>query len=408
MTNPWGGPPNNNSGNNSGNAGNNPDNVRAWRPKSSGGGSGGGGNGGNIDPAEIERMMRAAQARIESMLPGNANGRTGLIALLGLVLIIWLASGIYRVQENQIGVVLRFGEVTRTELPGLRYHLPRPIEEALTPNVTFENRIEIGFRSGERSLTGTDRDVAEESTMLTSDQNIIDLDFAVTWIIKDPQQYLFEIRDPENTVKKAAESAMREVIGQTEIQPALTEARDRIQRETKKLLQSVLDEYKSGVEIVRVELLRVNPPQPVVDAFNDVQRAEADRERLANEAEAYRNKIIPEARGEAERIKNEALGYRDQVVNAAKGDAERFSKVWQAYQSSRDVTAQRMYLETMEQIMRGTKKVIIDGDKGAIPYLPLPGLNPAASVGTSQGLTNQAPVLRSGAATPAPTPAGGQ
>lgn len=382
--NPWGTPPNNNSGNKD-----NKDNVRSWRPKQGGGNGGGfGGGDNNIDPADIERLLRQGQERLRNIMPGSGNGLAGLGIILGIIVLIWMSSGIYRVQENQIGVVLRFGEVQRTEQPGLRYHLPAPIEEALTPNVTFENRIEIGFRSGERSFAGGDRDVSEESTMLTSDQNIVDLDFAVTWIIKDPRQFLFEIREPENTVKKAAESAMREVIGQTEIQPALTEARDRIQRETKKLLQQILDDYKSGVEIVRVELLRVNPPAPVVDAFNDVQRAEADRERSANEAEAYKNKIIPEARGESERIKNEALGYREQVVNAAKGDAERFSKVWQAYQSSKDVTAQRMYLETMEQIMRGTKKVIMDG-KGAVPYLPLPGLNPGTP---APARTSQSPI----------------
>lgn len=386
MSNPWGSPPS--SGNNSNN---DKDNVRSWRPKSGGGNGRGGGFGGgdnNIDPADIERMVRAAEERLKNFMPGGSKGRLGIGLLIGAVLLLWLSSGVYRVQENQIGVVLRFGEVSRTEQPGLRYHLPAPIEEALTPNVTFENRIEIGFRSGERSMSGADRDVPEESSMLTSDQNIVDLDFAVTWIIKDPQKFLFEIRDPENTVKKAAESAMREAIGQTEIQPALTEARDRIQRETKKLLQQILDDYSSGVEIVRVELLRVNPPAPVVDAFNDVQRAEADRERLSNEAEAYRNKIIPEARGESERIKNEALGYREQVVNAAKGDAERFSKVWQAYSASKDVTSQRMYLETMEKIMRGTKKVIIDSEKGAMPYLPLQGLTTPAPR-TSSAPTNQ-------------------
>lgn len=327
-----------------------------------------------MDAAELEALIREGQEKLRNMLPqGGSFASFGLI--LGVLAVIWLGSGFYRVQEGEIGVVQRFGEVTRTEQPGLRYHLPYPIESALTPNVTFENRIEVGFRSG---LNGGDRDVAEESSMLTSDQNIVDLDFAVTWVIKNPQDFLFEIRDPQNTVKRAAESAMREVIGQTEIQSALTEARDTIQRETKKQLQQILDDYKSGVEVVRVELLRVNPPTPVVDAFNDVQRAEADRERLRNEAEGYKNKIIPEARGEAERIKNEAEGYKQQTINNAKGEADRFSKVWQAYNSARDVTSQRLYLQTMEDILSTTNKVIMDGaSTGAVPYLNLPSVKGA-------------------------------
>jgi membrane protease subunit HflK len=353
MTNPWGDPTPSNS--------NKPD-KKPNRPPH------------QMDADELEALLRSGQEKLRTMLPqGGSVASFGLLA--GVLVLIWLSSGFYRVQEGEIGVVQRFGEVTRTEQPGLRYHLPFPIETALTPNVTFENRIEVGFRSGmSGGANGTDRDVAEESSMLTSDQNIIDLDFAVTWVIKNPQEFLFEIRDPQNTVKRAAESAMREVIGQTEIQSALTEARDAIQRDTKKQLQQILDDYKSGVEVVRVELLRVNPPPSVVDAFNDVQRAEADRERLRNEAEGYKNKIIPEARGEGERIKNESEGYKEQVINNAKGEADRFSKVWQAYNGARDVTAQRLYLETMEEILSNTTtKIIMDSNSsnGVVPYMPI-------------------------------------
>ncbi len=289
----------------------------------------------------------------------------GMIALL--LAAVWLGSGFYRVQEGQLGVVLRFGQVNRTAPPGLRYHLPYPFETALTPNVTFENRIEVGFRSSDAD----DTNVPEESVMLTADQNIIDLNFAVTWIVKDASQFLFEIRDPEITVKRAAESAMREVVGQTDIQAALTDARDQIQQDTKLQLQQILDDYKSGIEIVRVELLRVNPPGPVVDAFNDVQRADSDRARLRNEAEAYRNKIIPEARGEAERLRNEAEGYKQQVINAATGEASRFTEVQAAYSGAKQVTAERLYLETMETVLRGKRKLLLDADKAALPYLPL-------------------------------------
>ncbi len=349
-----------------------------------------GSNSSNNSQPDIEDLVRRSREKLKQMMPNNIAGdpdnlrTTGVIIGVVLIAILWLATGFYRVQEGQLGVVLRFGEVNRTAQPGLRYHLPYPIETALTPNVTFENRIEIGFRSPDAHTAAgmaaddsdnaaqADRSVPDESTMLTADQNIVDLDFAVTWVVKDPSLFLFEIRDPETTVKRAAESAMRESIGQTEIQDALTGARDQVQEDTKTLLQQILDSYHSGVEIVRVELLRVNPPGPVVDAFNDVQRAEADRERLRNEAESYRNKIIPEARGEAEKLRNEADGYRQQVVNEAKGEASRFAQVLIAYDTAREVTMQRLYLSTMEQVLKGANKIVLDGGHGnAVPYLPI-------------------------------------
>lgn len=325
---------------------------------------------------EIDLLLKKLSGWWSANRPsGNSAGNnyTGMPTpkTLGIVVLllagVWLGSGFYRVQEGQLGVVLRFGQVNRTAPPGLRYHLPYPFETALTPNVTFENRIEVGFRSSDSD----DTNVPEESVMLTADQNIIDLNFAVTWIVKDASQFLFEIRDPEITVKRAAESAMREVVGQTDIQSALTDARDQIQQDTKIQLQQILDDYKSGIEIVRVELLRVNPPASVVDAFNDVQRADTDRERLRNEAEGYRNKIIPEARGDAERIRNEAEGYKQQVINAATGEASRFTEVQAAYSGAKQVTAERLYLETMETVLRGKRKVMIDADKASMPYLPL-------------------------------------
>lgn len=395
-TSPWGDAPQNEP-------------VKPAQPQSTGGnpfghgpkkpaGTGGGNNNGQPD---LDELVRRSRERLKGMIPPNlkdnlGNGfaggdpdglkATGITIAIVAIAILWLATGFYRVQEGQLGVVLRFGEVNRTAQPGLRYHLPYPFETALTPNVTFENRIEIGFRS-QSGTTSTntgdedalsDKNVPEESAMLTADQNIIDLDFAVTWVVKDPSLFLFEIRDPETTVKRAAESAMREVIGQTEIQDALTGARDQIQQDTRALLQQILDGYNSGVEIVRVELLRVNPPAPVVDAFNDVQRAEADRERLRNEAESYRNKIIPEARGEAEKIRNEADGYRQQVINEATGEASRFTQVLAAYDSAREITMQRLYLETMEQVLKGSTKVILEGNR-TVPYLPLGQYLPSKS-----------------------------
>jgi membrane protease subunit HflC len=282
----------------------------------------------------------------------------------------------------------------RTEQPGLRYHWPSPFEAVERPKVTRVERIEIGYRSGggtvdsRRGTTG-DRDVPDESLMLTGDENIIDVDFTVFWLIKDAGKYLFKIRDPRATVKKAAESAMREVIGRTELQPALTEARQQIETSTLALLQTMLDEYQTGIQVTQIQLQKADPPVPVVDAFNDVQRARADRERLRNEAEAYRNDIIPRARGDAERLNQEAQAYREQVVSLAQGDASRFTAIYTAYDQSKDVVSRRMYLETMEQVLRGANKVILDtpaGSPGVVPYLPLPQLpTRAAGAAASSG-----------------------
>lgn len=364
---PWGPPP--------GGGGNNP-----WGRPPGGGGAGPQG-------PDLEELLRKGQDRFKKMVPGGVGGGRGIAVALVAVALIWGASGIYRVQPDELGVVLRFGEWVRTEQPGLNWHIPAPIETALTPKVTRANRIDIGYRSaGDGRRTGGG-DVADESLMLTGDENIIDIDFTVLWQIKDAGNYLFNIRDPEATVKKAAESAMREVIGRTDIQPALTEARQEIETSTRNLLQAMLDEYQAGVEILQVQLQKVDPPAPVVDAFNDVQRARQDRERLRNEAEAYRNDIIPRARGEAERLIQEASAYREQVVSLAQGDAQRFMSVLEAYNLSPEVTARRLYLETMQQVMSGTNKIIIDeqgaaGQQGVLPFLPLGELVPR---GTAPG-----------------------
>jgi membrane protease subunit HflK len=357
---PWGSPPG------GGGNGNNP-----WgRPP---GGNGGGGGGQQPGGPDLEDLLRKGQERFKKIAPGGLGGGRGIA--LGLVVLagLWALSGIYRVESDEQGVVLRFGQYVRTEQPGLRYHLPAPIETAVTPKVTRVNRMEIGYRSaGDGRRAGGD--VPDESLMLTGDENIIDIDFTVLWVIKDAGNYLFKIRDPEQTVKKAAESAMREVIGRTDIQPALTEARQNIEQSTKALLQAMLDEYQSGIEISQIQLQKVDPPAPVVDAFNDVQRARQDRERLRNEAEAYRNDIIPRARGEAEQLIQQASAYREQVVNLAQGDAQRFAQVLDAYTKSPEVTARRMYLETMQEVLGGANKIIIDqprGGSGVVPFLPL-------------------------------------
>ncbi|HZT90159.1 MAG TPA: FtsH protease activity modulator HflK [Stellaceae bacterium] len=364
-------------------------------PRGGGGGGpwgGGRGNGGGPgprpggpQPPNLEELLRRSQDRFRRILPGGFGTGTGLAIVLIAIVVIWLASGFYRVLPDEQGIVLRFGAYNRTTQPGLNYHLPAPIESVLLPSVTRINRTQIGYRSNDgssgRNTAGTTQ-VPQEALMLTGDENIVDINFTVFWLIKDAQSYLFNIRDQELTVKSAAESAMREVIGETPIAEALAEGRGKIETETQKLLQQLLNSYYSGIEITQVQLQRVDPPDPVIDAFRDVQRALADRARLRNEAEAYRNDILPRARGDAVKIKQEAEGYRAAVVARAQGDADRFTAVYKAFSAAKDVTLQRLYLETMEDILKNSNKVIIDkaaeGSGGVLPYLPLPSLPGAA------------------------------
>ncbi|MFN7000518.1 MAG: FtsH protease activity modulator HflK, partial [Elioraea tepidiphila] len=316
-------------------------------------GGGGGGGPGLPQPPNIDELLRKGQDFVRRFLPRGFGGGKG-IAIVGAILVgVWLLSGFYRVQPDEQGVVLRFGAFNRTTPPGLNYALPYPIESVTTPRVTRINRIDVGFRSqveGTRPIPT--RDVPEESLMLTGDENIIDIDFAVFWRIRDAGEFLFNIRNPEQTVKSAAESVMREVIGRTPIQPALTEARAQIEQSVREGTQAMLDQYRAGIELAQVQLQKVDPPAAVIDAFRDVQRANADRERLRNEAEAFRNDIIPRARGEAERFVQEAQGDREGRVARARGEAERFTQILAAYSQARDVTRQRLYLETMEEILK--------------------------------------------------------
>ena len=343
-------------------------------------------------PPDFEDMLRRGQDRFRRLVPSGLRGGRGLILLVVAVIGLWLLSGFYRVQPDEQGVVLRFGEWIRTTAPGLNYHLPGPIESVLTPKVTRVNRIEVGLRSvGENMRSAPARDIAEESLMLTGDENIVDIDFTVFWVIKDAGKFLFNIRNPEGTVKLTAESAMREVIGQTPILSALTEGRNDIEQATLLRVQQLLDSYGAGIEVRRVQLLKVDPPGPVIDAFVDVQRARADLERLRNEAEAYRNDILPRARGEAEKMVQGANAYREEITNKAKGEAERFIKVLESYQASKDVTTQRIYLETIEEVFSGMTKIIIDssakGGPGVVPYLPLPEIQKRQRQSTQQEAT---------------------
>jgi len=342
-----------------------------------GGGPWGQGGGGGQPPQDIEAIIRQGRDAWRRMMPGGgaSSGRT--FTLLVLVFgLIWAATGFYRVNPQQQGVVLRFGEWVRTSPPGLHYHLPFPIESVLTPEVTSDNRIEIGFRdvSGNSSSR---RDIADESQMITGDENIVDIDFVVFWRIADAGQYLFNLAEPDQTIKVTAEAVMREIIGRTAIQTALTEGRQDIQVQARQQLQDLLNEYGAGVRVRDVQLLAVDPPADVIDAFNEVQRARQDRDRLKNEAEAFSNDIVPRARGEAAKLVSEAEAYQAEVVNRASGDASRFDQIFQAYLKDKAVTKERIYIETVEEIFSNVDKIIIDSEAGSgvVPYLPLKELN---------------------------------
>ncbi len=360
------------------------------RPDNNSGGNGPAGPRGSGDP-DLDAVLRQAQERFRTVFGqgGNGGGNGGgnmrpargapLFSFAGIFMValgLWLASGFYRVEPQENAVILTFGKWsdTRTD-SGLGYALPWPIQEVNKVDVAFDRRLEIGFRDQTGPRGGTD--VPGESLMVTGDENIIDIDFVVLWRIGDAGKYLFQIRDPETTVKKVAESAMREIIGRTPIQKALTEARGEVEAGTRELMQRMLDEYQSGITINSVQLLKVDPPADVVDAFVDVQRARADRERARNEAETYRNDILPRARGDAQKLEQDAQAYKESVIIRAQGDADRFAAIVSGYGGSRDITQKRMYIETMQQVMQNSRKLIVSEDKGVLPYLPLDTLAPA-------------------------------
>ena len=340
---------------------------------------GGNGSGRGPTPPDIEEIIKNIQKNINKFFPGGAkSGGKPIILILLIIGFVWIASGLYRVLPDEQGVVLRFGKFTKTTQPGLNYHIPFPIESVQTPKVTKVNRMDIGFRSERDSgfSSGGVADVPEESLMLTGDENIVNIDFSVFWVIKDAGKFLFKIQDPEGTVKAAAETAMREVIAKSDIQPILTEGRAKIEIETQEIIQSILDEYNSGIQITQVQTQKADPPDQVIDAFRDVQAARADMERSKNEAEAYANDVIPRARGEAAKILQAAEAYKKEVVAKAEGEASRFISIYTEYAKAKEVTQERMYLETMEKVLADIDKVIIDKNSGSgvVPYLPLPEL----------------------------------
>jgi membrane protease subunit HflK len=343
---------------------------------------GGGGN----QPPDLDEMLRQAQNRFKNKFGGTVhggggNGRT-IGFLLLLVLLLWLGSGFYLIQPQENAAVLTFGKLTAIRKdPGLSYHLPYPVQDVEKRDVKKNNQMDIGFTQSGSAGPVVDR--PEQSMMLTSDPsgdpNIVKVHFVVIWHIGDLGKYLFEIGDPEGTLQKVSESAMREIMGRTPIQKAMTDGRDEIQIDSQHLMQKMLDEYQSGIQIDSVQLQSVDPPDQVVDAFNDVQRARNDKERLKNEALSYSNDILPKAKGQAEKIIKDAEAYKESIIKKATGNADRFNLVYSAYAKSKDVTGERMYLDTMEDVLKKNRKVIVTGgDAKNIPLLPFMQIAPAA------------------------------
>ena len=369
-----------------------------WSNQGGGGGgpwgSGGGGKGpwgsgpqsSGPKPPDLEEMLRRGQDKLRGVLPGGNLGGKGFALLALAAVVLWGFSGFFRVEPDELGVVLRFGKDVREVQPGLNYHLPYPIETVLTPKALRINKIDIGMRVVEDGRRSAAREVPEESLMLTGDENIVDVDFAVLWKVKPNGvgDYLFNIQNPEGTVKAVAESAMREVIGRADIEPILTGARQVTEAAVHDLMQKTLDNYGAGILVTQVQLQKVDPPKQVIDAFRDVQAARIDLDRAVNEGQTYANRVVPQARGRVAQITQAAEAYKSQTVAQATGETSRFVKIYEQYKKAPDVTRERMYLETMERVLGGADKIILDSNRegggGVVPYLPLKELDrPAIS-----------------------------
>ncbi|MCP4923942.1 MAG: FtsH protease activity modulator HflK [bacterium] len=348
-----------------------------------GGGSGnnntprGSGSGGGPEIPDFEEWLKRSQKNFKKAFPGGGKGTGGVKGLLVVALLFWGSTGFYRVSEKEQAVILRFGAVLKTvKESGLHYHLPSPIEEHLIQAVSTKRSFSVGIQSSPTSS----RSREEQVFMLTGDENILDVNVTVHWYIKDLGQFLFQVLAPEMTVRVAAESAVREVIAQTPMEAALTKGKHEITARIHQVLQKIADEYQIGIQIDKVNLEKAEAPPTVIEAFRDVQSAQANKEQKVNEALGYRDSIVPVARGEAEKIIQQAEGYRQAVEAKSTGDAQRFVSILQQYRAAPDVTRKHMYIETVEEVLQGAQKVMMSGNtgsaQGVLPYLPLPDLRP--------------------------------
>ena len=364
-----------------------------WNNNSGGGGGGpwGGGQGGGPwggkdnrprgsgpRPPDLEEVLRKGQDRLKNLMPGGMGSARGIVLIALVIVVIWLASGFYRVETNQQAIELVFGRPTGAPTTeGLRYNLPGPIGRVIKVDVTNQRSVTIGSGApSEGRISRSPRQIAtSENLMLTGDENILDVGFVVFWQVQDAVKFVFNVPNPDETVKAASESAMRQVIGRSQLQFAQTEGRSRIEQEAREEIQRMLDSYGAGIRITQLQLKQSDPPQQVIADFRDVQAARANKEGKINDANGYRNEILPRAKGEAEAIVQAAEAYRAEILNRAQGDAQRFISVYTQYALAKDITQQRIYLETMEQILRNVNKVLIDKSSGGVvPYLPLPEL----------------------------------
>ncbi|HSD55327.1 MAG TPA: FtsH protease activity modulator HflK [Burkholderiales bacterium] len=362
-------------------------------------GGGGGGGGGNQGPPDLDELWRNFNQRLAGIFGRRGGGTSGggeppsmrqlgggFGLLVVLVLVVWLASGFYIVDESQRGVVLTFGRYAQTTGPGLRWRVPYPVQSAEIVNVSQVRTVEVGYRGAPKSK------VAREGLMLTDDENIVDIQFAVQYTVKDPEDFLFHVRRPELVVMQVAESAMREIVGKSSMDFVLYEGREQIAASAQKLMQDILDRYRTGVAISRVTMQNAQPPEQVQAAFDDAVKAKQDLERQKNEGQAYYNDVVPKARGAASRLIEEANGYRQRVVANAEGEAARFRSVLVEYSKAPAVTRERMYLDTMQQIMTSTSKIMIDARSGGnLLMLPLDKILQMPAAGATEGMPGARP-----------------
>jgi membrane protease subunit HflK len=346
---------------------------------------------GNEGPPDLDELLRNLNAKLNGLFGrkggsqppsgggdgGSRVGGGGALLLAVLVLLVWIASGFYIVDASNRGVVLRFGKYHETTQPGPRWHLPYPIESAEIVNLSQVRTVEVGYRNNVKSK------VLKESLMLTDDENIIDIQFAVQYILKSPEDYLFNNRNTDDAVLQAAETAIREIVGKSKMDFVLYEGREQVAAEATKLMQEILDRYQTGILVSKVTMQNAQPPEQVQSAFDDAVKAGQDRERLKNEGQAYANDVIPKAKGAAARLLEEAQGYRQRVVANAEGEAARFTQVLSEYQKAPQVTRERLYLETVQQVLESTSKIVIDqrAAGGSLLYLPLDKILQSAGSG---------------------------
>jgi modulator of FtsH protease HflK len=356
---------------------------------------------GNSGPPDLDQMWRNFNKKLNNLLKRKGGGGSGsggegggdnprrytggIGLLLGLLLLLWIASGFYIVNEGQRGIVLRFGKYVESTQAGLRWHLPYPVEVVEAVNVSGVRTVEIGYRNNVRSK------VLKESLMLTDDENIIDIQFAVQYILKNPEEFLFNNREPENSVLQAAETAIREIIGKSKMDFVLYEGREQVAAKATELMQDILDRYKIGIAISKVTMQNAQPPEQVQAAFDDAVKAGQDRERQKNEGQAYANDVIPKAKGNAARLLEESEGYKQRVIASSEGEASRFKQVLVEYNKAPVVTRDRLYLDMMEQVLANTSKVLVDQKGGNnLLYLPLDKLIQASGPSSSSVIAPEA------------------